>query len=645
MIKKKFLFILFIFCFSINLLQAQHVSIDSLKEIIEKSGNDSTAVLKLNKLATKYRLDNLEAALLCATAAFEKSKQLSFKKIQIDVEYRLATIYVDKSDFVNAIQHLTATEKKCEEINNLEKLAACYISLGNCYGLQNQSKAALSYYQKALGLCSRLNLKKKIATILGNMGNLMYQKSESDTCYLDSSIILFQKAYQQNVLNKDTGTMITMLNNMSIAYADKHEFTLSRQHLLLSKILIDKKNDLDAKTYYYSTMSRVFSYETNNKEALIYLDSCLNLAQEIGSIDKIAGVYISKSDIGVEQRDYKMAYEYYVKYKAIKDSILNVENFAQASDFQNQYEREKKQEEIEKLQLRDQNQKIIIIAVVLFFLILIIFAFIIYRRLQENRKQKDLIELQRNEMLDSIHYAKRIQTALLASENILKQNLPEHFIFYKPKDIVSGDFYWAAKTNTDFIFCLGDCTGHGVPGAFMSLLNISKLNEIINQKKIIQPNLALNAVRSEIIRALNPNGNEETKDGMDCILCSFNFEKNIMQYAAANNSLLVIRNKEVVILPADRMPVGKSPKDNQSFTLKNFTLQKNDLVYLITDGYVDQFGGSKGKKYKYRQLQETLLSLSDLPLEEQKNQLDKKLENWKGKLEQVDDISIVCMKI
>lgn len=179
----------------------------------------------------------------------------------------------------------------------------------------------------------------------------------------------------------------------------------------------------------------------------------------------------------------------------------------------------------------------------------------------------------------------------------------------------------------------------------MSLLNISKLNEVINQKKITRTDLALNAVRTEIINALNPNGNEETKDGMDCILCGLDFEKNQLQYASANNPMLIIRNKEIIFLPADRMPVGKSPKDGQPFTLQTVDLQKNDLVYLITDGYIDQFGGSKGKKFKYKQLQDTFLQISDLPLTEQKSILEKKFEEWRGNLEQVDDVTIVGIKI
>ena len=630
---------------SISVSFSQQINIDSLKEVIDNYSNDTSAINQLNNLSAKYRSINLDVALFCSEAAFEKSRQLPYPKTQITSEYGLALIYVDKSDYVRAIMHLTRAEKKAEETGNLLMNAACYVSLGNCYGMQSQMDAALTYYKKALDLCFKIKATKKIAAIYGNIGNVLYQKSDANKAYYDSALIYYNRAYKQHVLNKDTDLMISSLNNMSLVNGDKHDYATARQQLLESKKLIDIKGDLDAKTNYYTSIARVFSYEGKKDIADVYLDSAEQLAKQVGSIDRLADVYVTKSDNAQEQKDYKRAYEYYVKYKDIKDSLVNAANFAQAVDFQNQYERERKQRELDKLQLRDKNQKIIITAIVLFFLALVVFAFIIYRRLQENRKQKDVIEQQRNEMLDSIHYAKRIQTALLASENLLKQNLPDHFIFYKPKDIVSGDFYWASKTNNSFIFCLGDCTGHGVPGDFMSLLNISKLNEVINDKKITQPDLALNEVRSEIIHALNPNGNEETKDGMDCALCSFDFEKRVMQYAAANNPLLIIRNKEFVFLQADRMPVGKSPKDTMSFTLQTIPLQKNDLVYLITDGYIDQFGGTKGKKFKYKQLQETLLLLSDLPLQEQRNRLDKKFEEWRGSLEQVDDVAIVGIKI
>ena len=176
------------------------------------------------------------------------------------------------------------------------------------------------------------------------------------------------------------------------------------------------------------------------------------------------------------------------------------------------------------------------------------------------------------------------------------------FILYKPKDIVSGDFYWAYETNNKFYICTADCTGHGVPGAMMSMLNISYLNESIIEKGIQKPNLVLNHIREEIINSLNPEGSEEeSKDGMDCILACFDFTNYILEYAAANNSFYIIRDKEIINCVADKMPVGKSPRDKEPFTLHTIPLKKGDIVYMLTDGLPDQFGGPKGKKFKYKQ--------------------------------------------
>ena len=234
-------------------------------------------------------------------------------------------------------------------------------------------------------------------------------------------------------------------------------------------------------------------------------------------------------------------------------------------------------------------------------------------------------------------------------ESKLKQK--KFFILYKPKDIVSGDFYFAlshkhAGSETEkFYLCTADCTGHGVPGAFMSMLNISYLNESIIEKGIDKPNLILDHIRTSIISSLNPEGStEESKDGMDCILCCFDFSKNTLEYAAANNSFYIIRNKEIIDCSADKMPVGMH-SDMRPFTLRNIQLEKNDIVYTFTDGLADQFGGPKGKKFKYKQLEELLLSICLLPMEEQKERLNKAFENWKGNLEQIDDLLLIGLKI
>ncbi|MCE9538210.1 MAG: SpoIIE family protein phosphatase [Bacteroidetes bacterium] len=282
-------------------------------------------------------------------------------------------------------------------------------------------------------------------------------------------------------------------------------------------------------------------------------------------------------------------------------------------------------------------------------------------RTKELKEEKIKVEEAHKEITDSIHYAKRIQRALLASDILLKKNLPEYFVLYKPKDIVSGDFYWAYKvdannmsenvkqvraTSVKFLIAAGDCTGHGVPGAFMSLLNISKLSETVNEKKIIGPDLILDHVRGEIIKALNPEGAEvESKDGMDCVLCAFDFNTMELEFAAANNPLWLIRNNELIEYKPDKIPVGIYHGELKPFSLQTIHLLKNDIVYLFTDGYADQFGGEKGKKFKYQQLKELLLSNAHLSMQEQKKVLDDTIEKWKGNLEQVDDILIIGIKI
>jgi serine phosphatase RsbU (regulator of sigma subunit) len=226
------------------------------------------------------------------------------------------------------------------------------------------------------------------------------------------------------------------------------------------------------------------------------------------------------------------------------------------------------------------------------------------------------------------------------------------FILYKPKDIVSGDFYYATSHKhpsspvEKFYLCTADCTGHGVPGAFMSMLNISYLNESIIEKNISSPDQILNHIREEIITSLNPEGSEEeSKDGMDCILCAFDFTNNKLEYAAANNSFYIARNNGLISCEADKMPVGKSPKEHEPFTLHTVQLQKGDVVYMLTDGLPDQFGGPKGKKFKYKQLEDLLLQNCALPMEEQKSKLNSAFEQWKGNLEQVDDVLLIGMRI
>ncbi len=226
------------------------------------------------------------------------------------------------------------------------------------------------------------------------------------------------------------------------------------------------------------------------------------------------------------------------------------------------------------------------------------------------------------------------------------------FILYKPKDIVSGDFYYALAhkatggTSELFYMCTADCTGHGVPGALMSMMGISHLNESIIEKNLVHPNEILDNTRKGIIASLNPEGSEEeSKDGMDCVLCAYDFKKMILEFACANNPLWLMRNGAIEEFKPDKMPVGKYGEEMKPFSLQKIDLKKGDIVYTFTDGYADQFGGDKGKKFKYKQLQELLLKNSGLPMEEQKRTLESSFDSWRGNLEQVDDVLLIGVRI
>jgi serine phosphatase RsbU (regulator of sigma subunit) len=270
---------------------------------------------------------------------------------------------------------------------------------------------------------------------------------------------------------------------------------------------------------------------------------------------------------------------------------------------------------------------------------------IIAERTQEIVHQKHQIEEKQNEILDSINYAQRIQRSMLASEKLLKNHLTDYFILYLPKDIVSGDFYWASVlSNGEFALLIADSTGHGVPGAIMSMLNIACLNEAVDGFKLVQANDILNSTRVSVIKHLSNDGSiDGGKDGMDCSLLVIDGLK--LKFAGANNPVWIVRKNELIELEPDRMPVGKHERDSFPFNQLLIDLLPEDMVYALTDGYPDQFGGPKGKKFMYKQLKDLLINISTKPINEQKEILSKCLLDWKGSAEQVDDITIIGFRI
>lgn len=274
-------------------------------------------------------------------------------------------------------------------------------------------------------------------------------------------------------------------------------------------------------------------------------------------------------------------------------------------------------------------------------------------RTEEVVRQKEEIETQKKEMevlythvTDSIKYAKRIQQAILPPEWMSKRLLPESFILYKPKDIVSGDFYWIKETNGKALFAALDCTGHGVPGAFMTIVGHNQLNRAVNEIENPNPANILDEVNKGISEALHTDaGGSEVKDGMDAALCSLDVKTGKLEFAGAYNPLYLIRDGEIIQVKGDKFPVGAFLGMQQKFTNHEVQLQKGDTIYIFSDGFPDQFGGPRGKKFMYRRFRDLLLQIQEHSMEMQRKILDKTLEEWRGNLEQVDDILVIGVRI
>jgi serine phosphatase RsbU (regulator of sigma subunit)/ligand-binding sensor domain-containing protein len=298
------------------------------------------------------------------------------------------------------------------------------------------------------------------------------------------------------------------------------------------------------------------------------------------------------------------------------------------------------------------------ISLIILFTIIIIIGFFRYRtaklrkakmileqtvrtRTSELRTQKEIVEEKNREILDSINYAKRIQSAILPTDKIVKEYLKDSFILYKPKDIVAGDFYWMEHKEGKILFAAADCTGHGVPGAMVSVVCNNALNRSVREHGLSNPGKILDKTREIVIEEFEKS-DEEVKDGMDIALCSL--KGNILEYAGAHNPLWIIRNGEIIQTKGDKQPVGEFYK-NEPYTTHTFELQKGDTFYIFSDGYVDQFGGEKGKKFKSKSFRELLLTIQDKSMEEQRKLIDDTFESWKGNLEQVDDVCVIGVRI
>lgn len=658
------------------LLLSQGKKADSLYRVLQKVKEDTNKVNTLNSLSNiLWGNGKYDTALACASNARETALKIGFNKGVAEANDNIGIIYGQLGDYPKALQYFFDALKIYQGTGNKKGIARNTGNIGIVYRLQGDYPNALNYFFKALKIYQELGVQSGIAINTGNIG-VIYELQGN---YASALVYYFDALKKMNELGNKYG-IANNTGNIGNVYDDEAGLAKSpnetkRRDSLYNKALeyhfkaLGMMKEMANKHGIAINMSAIGGIYTEQKkyrQAQAEFDSALVLAKGIKVKDDIRDAYKGLAKLDSITGDYKSEVQDYKMYISYRDSLINEENTKKSVQTAMNFGFEEKQaaEKVEQAKkdaratLESKRQVVILDVFIIGFLLLLLSAFfmlrgyrikqrankIITRQKEEVENQKELVEEKQKEIVDSIYYAQTIQRALLASDSLLKNNLADYFVFYKPKDIVSGDFYWATKKGGRFYFAVCDSTGHGVPGAFMSLLNISFLNESINEKNMAAPDEVFNHTRKRLIENISQDGGQ---DGMDGIVVSIFAGTGgaELEYAAAYNSPLLIRNNMITELSANKFPVGKSPKEAEPFTLYKAELKKGDALYMFTDGYGDQFGGEKGKKFKYRQLQELLLANSGRSMKEQKSILEAAFDNWKGDNEQTDDVCVVGVRI
>jgi len=577
-----------------------------------------------------------------------------------DAKLELGSKLDDQGKYAEALQNYLDALSVYEKLDEENAIAKTYNLIGIIYARQGNNKLALDYFLKDVSIRNKIlennpndsicqNDRRKT---LNNIGIILEQQTE-----YRKAITYYSEALQIAEKYENKKSTALYCNNIGSAYRNLGDYNNSYYYFEKGIKIARQNGNKDTEARLLLGLGINLKEKQNFQKALSNLTDALKISLEIKDKNLEKEIYDNLSETYAEMGNFPKAYKYHVIFKEKSDTLLNTEGTQQVAEMQTKYETVKKEQQIQGLnkdkEIQDVKlgrQKMTIIAIILFALIVIIVAIWFFRMYRTSRRksviiaeQKKVVDEKNKEMTDSINYASRIQRAMLPKVADIKSALPESFLFYQPKDIVSGDFYWFQKIGDAVFIAAADCTGHGVPGALTSSFCNNALNDAI---KITQNPAEILSLVNNFVKGALKQTDGETKDGMDIALVKITGKT--LEYSGANRPFYLVRNgsKELEETKADKTAIGGFTADDYRFKLHVFEKNQGDRFYIASDGFADQFGGPKGKKVTTKRFKEFLISIDHLPMEKQMEQLEIFMRVWMpDPHEQVDDFLVIGVKL
>ncbi len=604
------------------------------------------------------RTGQIDLALKIYADALNIAQTIKRKKLEAQCFHNIGFANYLQSSFDNAIVAYLKAIKIREEIKDSVPLAWSLNNVGLIYWRQHSKNDALKHFIHAQDIFRKKNFLEGLAISTSNVG-LIYDELGDKT----KAKAYYFEAFQINTkIGNKSGIALT-LNNLSEIYRAKKQMDSCILFLNKALEINTEINNLEGLELNYRNLADISREKGDHKKALELIHKAIEASNKGHLPQGLITDYNQLSLIYADMGNYKDAFLSHKYYAKLNDSLNFGDKLAslEAAFGKEKIEKEvallKNEKEISELQLK-RKQWIIYTAIIGIILLAIVSFFIVRSNINRRKtnlslelknneiiKQKEIIEAKSNDITDSILYAKRIQSAVLPELIEFKSQFTESFVLFEPRDIVSGDFYWLDRIDDTIVMILADCTGHGVPGAFMSIIGHDLLNQIIKEGKQVNPSFILRELDYKVHQLLNKNTNSNN-DGMDIAVVAFDTLTNKGAFCGAGRPLIAVDNGKMEIYPGHKFPVGGSSDNSCKLFLNTpFDITPTKKFYLLSDGFSDQFGGEKGKKFKTKRLLQTISEISTLPLQEQKKVLLETFQNWKGLLEQVDDVCILGIRL